>query len=331
MDLQKELRVIKKTHEPSYARGLVRLAKSANPQNDDYPQLISAAKTIRDPYYSAFALSGIAKVMYSTHTPQYKAVLDEACKLSAKVAQEWRRAEILKKLIIDSALCGISDFSAHIAVINSLAEGPAKQGVLHTLMKKTDNKGITKLRQKATFSAEEKEEQQHEVLAKFGGPYKHKNTLTLGLFNTYNQNLSAAHIRVVARAAPLCYAYGLNLCLFNFPINSKEEILKKVAVDTNIGEGGLYLCKLIDENKFDISKHVSEKFGSLVATTPRSDPKKVIRKTSEKLCFLLGIGKKGLPEYVLSSAKYHLEFSGQGIPFETSTAMGILAFIMKDL
>ena len=57
--------------------------------------------------------------------------------------------------------------------------------------------------------------------------------LILGLYNTYEKHLAAAHTRAIARASPLCWAYDLVLGVYNFPINDIQELMEKVGTDTS--------------------------------------------------------------------------------------------------
>jgi hypothetical protein len=45
----------------------------------------------------------------------------------------------------------------------------------------------------------------------------------------------------------------------------------------------------------------------------------------ERLCLVMGLGKKGLPGSLLDKVDHHVELTGSGIPLETATAMGIIA------
>ena len=45
----------------------------------------------------------------------------------------------------------------------------------------------------------------------------------------------------------------------------------------------------------------------------------------KRLCFIMGLGKKGLPRSLLDNVEHHVELTGSNIPLETATAMGIIA------
>lgn len=51
--------------------------------------------------------------------------------------------------------------------------------------------------------------------------------LTLGIVNTYDKiKLHEAHYRSIARAAPVAYAFGFNLALFDYPFRMSAEELE---------------------------------------------------------------------------------------------------------
>jgi len=61
--------------------------------------------------------------------------------------------------------------------------------------------------------------------------------LTLGIVNTYDKiKIHEAHYRSIARAAPVAYAFGFNLALFDYPFKMNEEELVDFVIDkTTIG------------------------------------------------------------------------------------------------
>ena len=71
----------------------------------------------------------------------------------------------------------------------------------------------------------------------------------LALYDTYEGGLKPVHARAVARAAPLCVAFGLDLALMGFPTDNLEELVKMVARDTGVGKGGGYLKELHKEGR----------------------------------------------------------------------------------
>ena len=45
----------------------------------------------------------------------------------------------------------------------------------------------------------------------------------------------------------------------------------------------------------------------------------------KRVCIIMGLGKRGLPQSLLDSVDYHLELTGSGVALETATAMGVIA------
>lgn len=160
--------------------------------------------------------------------------------------------------------------------------------------------------------------------------------LTIGLVNTYDRaRVHEAHTRSIARAAPVCSAYGFNLALFDYPFDMEApELVDFVAGRTTIGRAGEYLRKLHADGRFYVlplpEKGFFPQFGSVVVTTSHPDGKKSVslarlageinRKRS--FLFLIGLGHRGLPERLFELAEYHLDITSKGIPLETCTAIG---------
>lgn len=167
--------------------------------------------------------------------------------------------------------------------------------------------------------------------------------LTLGIVNTYDKiKVLDAHYRAIARAAPICHAFGFSLALYDFPFRmDADELVDYVADKTTIGESGKYL-RLLHEKRhlfvFDLPKKgFQPQFGSLVVTSSKPERKfsitpedladEIIRNRS--FLVLVGLGHKGLPKDLFSLAKYHLDITSQGISLETCTAIGCIpAYIM---
>ncbi len=165
----------------------------------------------------------------------------------------------------------------------------------------------------------------------------------LALYDTYEGGLKPVHIRAVARAAPLCAAFGLDLALMGFPTEDLEKLVKMVTSDTNVGKGGRYLKELVGRGRVVLVPCTQrkppknwEELGLPVATTshPREDKKirmaKALRLARSlhplrRACLIMGLGKRGLPPSLLDVAPYHLELTGSNVPLETCTAMGVIA------
>lgn len=165
----------------------------------------------------------------------------------------------------------------------------------------------------------------------------------LALYDTYEGGLKPVHFRAIARTAPLCFAFGLDLALIGFPTNDLDELVKLVVTETNIGKGGKYLKQLVTQGRIVLVPATLrkpptnwDKLGLPVATTShpqinkKVDVKDVIKysKTQHRLnrvCIIMGLGRSGLPKSLLNQVQYHLEVTGNNIPLETCTAMGVIA------
>ncbi len=174
---------------------------------------------------------------------------------------------------------------------------------------------------------------------------------TLGLYDTYEGGLKPVHIRMVARAAPLCVAYDLDLALFGFPEKDLPRLIKKVLNDTNIGKGGKYLKDLQKQGRISLIKCSQQvppseddwkDIGLPIATTSRPANNKdtcletalekaIASHPKKHLCMIMGLGKKGLPQSLLNSVDHHMELTGHNIALETATAMGIIAQMLGSL
>ncbi|NOZ58933.1 MAG: DUF531 domain-containing protein [Euryarchaeota archaeon] len=166
--------------------------------------------------------------------------------------------------------------------------------------------------------------------------------ITLGLYNSYDpRRLHEIHRRSIARAAPVCYAFDTNLALFGFPLEgSFSDIVESLAEDTTIGEGGRYIRLLAREGRLGIFDFPRRGFppqlGEAVASTSRPEAEKLLTpkelagrvRRGTSFLVLMGLGRRGLPREVLRSARYHLELSGKGIPFETCTVIGMLPALL---
>ncbi len=158
--------------------------------------------------------------------------------------------------------------------------------------------------------------------------------IVLCLVNTYDKlKLHEIHLRTIARAAPLCYAYDLHLALMDFNFwKNEEEMVKQVADYTTIGEHGRYAIELLKAGKIHLIDKIPAHFGEVIATTSKPDEKKrisfeemrdLIRRKSAT--FLIGLGRRGLPKDVMKKAKYHYDVTEKGISLETCSAMGAIA------
>jgi len=167
--------------------------------------------------------------------------------------------------------------------------------------------------------------------------------LTLGLVNTYDKiKVHEAHYRSIARAAPVAYAFGFNLALFDYPFKmSAEELVNFVKEKTTIGESGKYLEELFRQGRFFVfalpEKGFQPQFGAIVVTTSRPAKEKqiLLHKLAELInkkksfLFLIGLGHKGLPQELFELALYHLDITSKGVSLETCTAIGVVPAVIS--
>ncbi len=164
----------------------------------------------------------------------------------------------------------------------------------------------------------------------------------LAIVDTYDGKLGETHLRAVGRAAPLCWAFGLDLALVGFP-GGLDQTVRKAAKETHIGEGEGYVSELAAAGR--IHWIPAGEDGSMptwpglpIATTPSPDVLKALdfataaeRAHGRPLVVLMGLGKRGLPASWLKGIPHHLELTGKRVSLETATAMGILAERMRLL
>lgn len=151
----------------------------------------------------------------------------------------------------------------------------------------------------------------------------------LCLYNSYDKlNLHDIHTRSVARAAPICYALDFTLVLLDFPHPMYEHVVSS----TTIGKEGSYLRVLKEEDHY-IEMKGKLPLASLVITTSSPDMTKEITcqnlvdlsMRGERLAFIIGLGRRGIPKSLRRKAPYHWDVTGRGISLETCTAIGYIA------
>ncbi len=157
--------------------------------------------------------------------------------------------------------------------------------------------------------------------------------IVLCLVNTYDKlKKHEIHLRSIARAIPLCYAFDFHLALYDFNFwKNEREMVNEVVSYTTIGEPD-YAYRMLDKNRIHLIDRFPAHFGELIATTPEPDRRKalsfedmarIIRERS--VTFLIGLGRRGLPKDLMERARYHFEATGRGVSLETCTAMGVIA------
>ncbi len=258
-----------------------------------------------------------------------KELFDEALKLLEKIDDSTSKARVMLNLAIGLKKANAKNADEIFNEVSKIAKNLTadEKSSIEFLITKAKKilEESKKTKQKETII---KKEDEDTTL----GPCN--SYIILGLYNTYDKHLASVHIRAVARAAPLCWAYNLNLGIFNFPFENIQSMLEKVRTDTSVGDGGEYLIKLFNENRILMDVDLSSPLvGTLIATTPKPDDDKKITvdfipELIGSKCFLLGVGKLGLPKNLLEKSKHHLEFTGKNVSLETCTAMGILAHVL---
>lgn len=171
----------------------------------------------------------------------------------------------------------------------------------------------------------------------------------LALHATYDGGMSRAHLQAVARAAPLCDGFDLDLVLFGFPFDDIDSLVKAVATETNIGGGGKHIQHLAEGGHVTLVRCPDGALppddgtlGRFVATTPRpmeghqrtlNDAKSAATgdASNGRICVIMGLGRSGLPRGWLEGIPFHYEITGRDVSLETATAMGILADRLRAL
>lgn len=162
-------------------------------------------------------------------------------------------------------------------------------------------------------------------------PVKPLSRHAFTLVDGYTGGLGAPHLRAVARAAPLCMAFNLDLVLMGFPTTSAAELVDLVDAESNVGEDGAYARQLLEADRLHVMPLQNGLPvawpGTPVATTPHPEAGKgtELESVEGPVCLLIGQGKQGLPTKMLHATDHHHELTGKGISMETATAMGILA------
>lgn len=180
--------------------------------------------------------------------------------------------------------------------------------------------------------------------------------LTLGLYNCYDPKQWHDIMRItLSRAGPVALAFGAGLVTFGFPfeqarrrgarstepLRSPDDVAGFIADGTSIGEGGEHFHELVEKGRFraepfPVGAAFPARHGRLVVTTPRPEAAKATTPlavakalaSGQDQLVLFGLGPRGLPPEVLEGAPVHLEFTGQGISLETSTAIGALPALL---
>ena len=157
--------------------------------------------------------------------------------------------------------------------------------------------------------------------------------MVICLVNTYDKlKLHEIHLRTIARAAPLCYAYDFHLALYEFGFwKTKGELIEDIVEYTTIGKGGKYLRELDNAGRLHVIRSVPAHFGDVIATTSKIEEKRLAiddLKSLKSACFLIGLGRKGLPKDLIKRAKYTLDVTFRNVSLETCSAIGAIAALV---
>ena len=165
-----------------------------------------------------------------------------------------------------------------------------------------------------------------------------RGRITIGLYNSYDQNFREPHRRTIARAGDLARAFDKNLALFGFPIPEETrtpvEVAQWIAGTTSIGAHGGYFMDLAEKGRFSKFPYPSKGFppqlGEPVLTTSKPDAKKQVPlaqvvemvERGQSILLVFGIGPHGVPKNVAAIPRYNLDITPGGFSLETCTALG---------
>jgi hypothetical protein len=330
-------REVRKPHWPSYARSLKREAKKLDMSKaDKFKLLKKRARAIEDPYYSAMAFSWIGARMAEVGL-ESETVFSSALEKSRSTEPEWRRAEILLHIASEMSKTGSIYLQELFDAAAGLDEAELRVKTLKEMKRRMARKGVdlSGLEAYKQGDSEKKIESQKNSPPPSGC----KSKIALGLYNTYEgKTIKDNHIRAIARAAPLCIAFNLKLALFNFPVKNLAEFVKTVESQTRLKESKHQITVLYNRGCISLKQSpntpISSDLGVFVSTTSHPDPEKMIGlekllEVDEQVCFLMGLGSRGLPKKVLNVSKFHLELTGKNVSLETCTAMGVLVCMIN--
>ena len=165
-----------------------------------------------------------------------------------------------------------------------------------------------------------------------------RGRVTIGLYNSYDQNFREPHRRIIARAGDLARAFDMNLALFGFPIpeecRTSMEIAQYVAGTTSIGVHGNNFLEMAEAGRFHKFPYPIRGFppqlGEPILTTSKPDAKKQMNlsgvadmvERGQSILLVFGIGPHGVPKNTASIPKFNLDITPGGFSLETCTALG---------
>jgi hypothetical protein len=107
---------------------------------------------------------------------------------------------------------------------------------------------------------------------------------------------------------------------------------EKVLSHTTIGKEGSYLKMLKEKNHY-MELKAKVPLATLVVTTSNPHTRKTVTcehlvnlsSRGEKVAFIIGLGRRGIPTSLRKKATYHWDATGRGVSLETCTAIGYIA------
>lgn len=259
----------------------------------DFGPLFNMVNRISDKKSKAELLGKMAGKMHKLGIPGFEEVFQEAIKLAQ----------------------GIPDKEVRMKIIEKFGRGMIKAGI------GAPAAGKEKVGNSSEFSSS------GPSLAPF---IPSGLNISIGLYNTYDTRIHKAHLKAVERAGTMCHTLGIPMVLLDFPLENITVLTDAMEKDPSLKNSVSIIRSLLEAQALSIVNLKDSKSpGKIVATTcrPREDKKiemGAVLNSKERLCIVLGLGRKGLPIEFLDSADYHLEFTGRDIPLETCAAIGVL-------
>ena len=167
--------------------------------------------------------------------------------------------------------------------------------------------------------------------------------LNLVLVNSKTiDHFSDSHRRLIAKIAPVCFAYNFHLVLVNFKIdNSPLNFAKEIAPSTSIGESGEKLIELAKKGRIQITNlPITGKIGETIICTSKPDKNKNVKiekiaemSKQERIALVFGCDENRNKNVrkLIDFAKYHLDISNKRIKLGIDTEIGAIASNINEL
>ena len=153
-----------------------------------------------------------------------------------------------------------------------------------------------------------------------------RGRITIGLYNSYDQNFREPHRRTIARAGDLARAFDMNLALFGFPIpdecKTPMEIAQYIAGTTTIGAHGGNFLELAEAGRFHKFPYPAK--GKEIDLPALLD----MVERGQSVLMVFGIGPHGVPKATAAIPKYNIDITPGGFSLETCTALGAVCGAM---